>query len=369
MAENHDELDAFRPRTRRPPRPARPTAADDVVDAEPEPDDGPAAELAALSAERDRYLDQMRRIAAEFDNYKKRVAREQESLTQRAGRAADPRPAAGARRPRAGRGRLRAARQGARRRGRLPRAPRAPRPAGAGGPRRRCAGRRAVRPARHEALLSQPSDRARGHRHPGRPEGLRARRSRAAAGPRRRRGAPRSDRPAAPHPSPSPRVRWTAPARFVTGFFWVLVAGVWVGTRLAVQRRRQTASACVMAAVAVALAVLALACRLPAADRPTPSSPTGYVVVRRRGALPLRRRAARRRAPRAFERRDLRAARLRRPVRLPRAASGSSRSGWARGTARRPAATACWSSVGERRVLVSPRRRGRVHRAAGGSDA
>ena len=38
-----------------------------------------------MAAERDRYLDQMRRLAAEFDNYKKRVAREQESLTRRAG--------------------------------------------------------------------------------------------------------------------------------------------------------------------------------------------------------------------------------------------------------------------------------------------
>ena len=40
--------------------------------------------LAALEAERDDYLDQLRRVAAEFDNYRKRVARDQESLVARA---------------------------------------------------------------------------------------------------------------------------------------------------------------------------------------------------------------------------------------------------------------------------------------------
>ena len=40
--------------------------------------------LAALEAERDDYLDQLRRLAAEFDNYRKRVARDQESLAARA---------------------------------------------------------------------------------------------------------------------------------------------------------------------------------------------------------------------------------------------------------------------------------------------
>jgi molecular chaperone GrpE len=47
--------------------------------------DDPAVRLAAAEAERDEYLDRLRRIAAEFDNYKKRVAREQEALTVRAG--------------------------------------------------------------------------------------------------------------------------------------------------------------------------------------------------------------------------------------------------------------------------------------------
>ena len=39
--------------------------------------------LAALEAERDDYLDQLRRLAAEFDNYRKRVAGDQESLSAR----------------------------------------------------------------------------------------------------------------------------------------------------------------------------------------------------------------------------------------------------------------------------------------------
>ncbi len=49
-------------------------------------DEEPSGELtleAALS-ERDDYLDQLRRISAEFANYKKRMAREQLSITERA---------------------------------------------------------------------------------------------------------------------------------------------------------------------------------------------------------------------------------------------------------------------------------------------
>jgi molecular chaperone GrpE len=40
--------------------------------------------LAAAEAARDEYLDDLRRLAAEFDNYKKRVARDQQSLAARA---------------------------------------------------------------------------------------------------------------------------------------------------------------------------------------------------------------------------------------------------------------------------------------------
>jgi molecular chaperone GrpE len=42
------------------------------------------SELEAVTRERDEYLDSLRRTAAEFDNYRKRVARDQESLHARA---------------------------------------------------------------------------------------------------------------------------------------------------------------------------------------------------------------------------------------------------------------------------------------------
>jgi molecular chaperone GrpE len=41
-------------------------------------------ELAAVTRERDEYLDNLQRLKAEFDNYRKRVAREQENLVARA---------------------------------------------------------------------------------------------------------------------------------------------------------------------------------------------------------------------------------------------------------------------------------------------
>jgi molecular chaperone GrpE len=40
--------------------------------------------LQALTAERDEYLDDLRRVAAEFENYRKRTAREQDEMTHRA---------------------------------------------------------------------------------------------------------------------------------------------------------------------------------------------------------------------------------------------------------------------------------------------
>jgi molecular chaperone GrpE len=40
--------------------------------------------LADVEAERDEYLDQLRRVAAEFENYRKRVARDQADLAARA---------------------------------------------------------------------------------------------------------------------------------------------------------------------------------------------------------------------------------------------------------------------------------------------
>ncbi len=41
-------------------------------------------QLAALEAERDEHLNDLKRVAAEFENYRKRVARDQESLVARA---------------------------------------------------------------------------------------------------------------------------------------------------------------------------------------------------------------------------------------------------------------------------------------------
>jgi len=41
-------------------------------------------ELAAVTQERDDYLDRLQRLKAEFDNYRKRAARDQESFAARA---------------------------------------------------------------------------------------------------------------------------------------------------------------------------------------------------------------------------------------------------------------------------------------------
>ncbi len=46
--------------------------------------EGDGDPLVALGRERDEYLDHYRRVAAEFDNYKKRIAREQQGMMQRA---------------------------------------------------------------------------------------------------------------------------------------------------------------------------------------------------------------------------------------------------------------------------------------------
>jgi molecular chaperone GrpE len=43
-----------------------------------------AKQLEALEAERDEYLADLQRVAAEFENYRKRMARDQESLAARA---------------------------------------------------------------------------------------------------------------------------------------------------------------------------------------------------------------------------------------------------------------------------------------------
>lgn len=46
--------------------------------------EGLAARLAEAEAQRDEYLEHAQRVAADFDNYRKRAAREQESLVARA---------------------------------------------------------------------------------------------------------------------------------------------------------------------------------------------------------------------------------------------------------------------------------------------
>jgi molecular chaperone GrpE len=47
----------------------------------------PGTDVDELTRERDEYLDSLQRLKAEFDNYRKRAAREQESLSTRAGEA------------------------------------------------------------------------------------------------------------------------------------------------------------------------------------------------------------------------------------------------------------------------------------------
>jgi len=61
-------------------------AGDDAAEAEVEHD----LVLAALAAERDEYLDALRRLQADFENYRKRIERQQaEHVEQAAGRLAE----------------------------------------------------------------------------------------------------------------------------------------------------------------------------------------------------------------------------------------------------------------------------------------
>ena len=79
---------------------SEPDAAEAVSETEPadvdgadevaEPDDLEEAadavesDLSALAGERDQYLDQLRRVQADFENYRKRVMKQQAELTERA---------------------------------------------------------------------------------------------------------------------------------------------------------------------------------------------------------------------------------------------------------------------------------------------
>ena len=58
------------------------SAAPSSAEPEPEPD-----ELSRVAAERNEYLDALRRLQADFENYKKRVARQQSELSERAAEA------------------------------------------------------------------------------------------------------------------------------------------------------------------------------------------------------------------------------------------------------------------------------------------
>src|SRR5438309_9102746 len=55
----------------------------DEPQAEPKVEDADD-ELAAVTRERDDYLDRLQRLKAEFDNYRKRAARDQEAFAARA---------------------------------------------------------------------------------------------------------------------------------------------------------------------------------------------------------------------------------------------------------------------------------------------
>ena len=65
--------------------PADATAATPEKPAAEEQTAAPADETARLVAERDEYLDHLRRLQAEFENYRKRVRRENDELRLRAG--------------------------------------------------------------------------------------------------------------------------------------------------------------------------------------------------------------------------------------------------------------------------------------------
>ena len=61
------------------------TASPDDRVPEEMPEEQELDPAAALEAERDELLDRLRRVSADFDNYRKRAARDQEALVARAG--------------------------------------------------------------------------------------------------------------------------------------------------------------------------------------------------------------------------------------------------------------------------------------------
>ena len=68
---------------------AEPTRIEETTEAVPAEEEAPAesdlqGRLEAAEAERDEHLERLRRTAADFENYRKRAARDQESLVARA---------------------------------------------------------------------------------------------------------------------------------------------------------------------------------------------------------------------------------------------------------------------------------------------
>ena len=57
--------------------------SDERTEEQPQPEQQ-ELDVEALAAERDGYLDQLKRVAADFENYRKRTARDQQSLATRA---------------------------------------------------------------------------------------------------------------------------------------------------------------------------------------------------------------------------------------------------------------------------------------------
>ena len=61
-----------------------PRTEEPLTEEPPVEEEAPVDELTTVSKERDEYLDALQRLKAEFDNYRKRVARDQQELAARA---------------------------------------------------------------------------------------------------------------------------------------------------------------------------------------------------------------------------------------------------------------------------------------------
>ena len=59
-------------------------SVDEIEELDGTSGEGEGDQIAALEAERDEYLTDLKRVAAEFDNFRKRAARERDAIVQRA---------------------------------------------------------------------------------------------------------------------------------------------------------------------------------------------------------------------------------------------------------------------------------------------